>query len=202
MTARSRARGPRRARRGQEGIILSALLLLSALVPFCTFQWTRITLQVQGGGRGDARRLNPDGGPLFHTTHGWPPFVGSSLPFWVAAACLVTAVIILWRSPRDDGVHPLDVPLVAYMGFVGGVWSILFALPFQGLDAWPRDSAVAGAIEIVCSMRVVVEMVRGRHRRRKERRMREAAQITDGIIGEGPGCAQSAEAASFRRDES
>lgn len=202
MKARSRRRTHKSGRRGLGNVILSALLLLSALIPFCTFQGTRIVLQVLGGGRGDARRLNPDGGSLFSTSDGWPPFVGSSLPFWVAAACLVTAMVILWCSPTADDVHSLDVPLVAYMGFVGGVWSIVFAFPFRELDAWPRDSAVAGGIEIVCSMRVMVEVVRGRCRRRNERRTHETEQTTNGTIGDHPNGVRSAEVASASLDES
>lgn len=183
MISERRARGRRRTQRGPNGVILSVLLLFSGLIPFCTFQGTRITLQVQGGGRGDARRLNPEGGPLFYTTDNWPPFVGSSLPFWVAAACLVAAVIILSRSPEVDGVHPLNVPLVAYMGIVGGVWGIMFALPFRDLDTWPRDSAIAGAIQITCAIRVVVEVIRGRRRRRNQRRAHDQATFAESTDG-------------------
>lgn len=185
VNARRRAGGRRRTERGPFGVTLSALLLLSAMVPFCTVQGTRITLQVQGGGRGDARRLNPDGGPLFYTTDNWPPFVGSSLPFWAAAACLVAAVIILSRSPGVDGLHPLDVPLVAYTGFVGGVWGIIFALPFRDLDTWPRDSAIAGVIQIICAIRVVVEVIRGRRRRRNQRRAHDHATFAKSTDGKG-----------------
>jgi len=183
LNALRRAGGRRRTERGPFGVILSTLLLLAAMVPFCTVLGTRITLQVQGGGRGAARRLNPDGGPLFYTTDRWPPFVGSSLPFWAAAACLVAAMIILYRSPEVDGLHSLDVPLVAYMGFVGGVWGIIFALPFRDLNTWPRDSAIAGVIQIICAIRVVVEVIRGRRHRRNQRRVHEQATFAESTDG-------------------
>lgn len=155
------------------------LLMLSGLTPFCTFHAIRITLQVQGGGRGDARRLNPEGGPLFSTAQDWPPFVGPSLPFWFAAACLVTVMIVLSRSREVEGARSLNSPLVAYMGFLGGVWSILFALAFRDLDAWPRDSALAGAIQIICGTRVVIELVRAGRHGRKERRAHAQACVAD-----------------------
>jgi len=88
---------------------------------------------------------------------------------------------MLWRSRSDDDPHPLDAPLVAYAGFLGGAWSIIFALPFRDLDTWPRDPAVAGAIQILCAMRVVVEMIRGR-RRRRERGGHESARHTEDLI--------------------
>lgn len=182
LIARVRSRQREGRIRGHRGVILNALVLSSGVIPPCTAQATRLILQVRGGGRGDARRLNPEGGPLFASAEGWPPFVGSSLPFWVACFCLVAAMIMLSRSRRGDDPHPLDVPLVAYAGFLGGVWGIIFALPFRDLDTWPRDSAIAGVIQIICAIRVVVEVSRGRRRRNQSRARDQAtfAESTDG----------------------
>jgi hypothetical protein len=80
------------------------------------------------------------------------------------------------------------------MGFIGGIWGILFALPFRDLGEWPRNSAIAGAIEIVCSLRVVLEIIRGRIRRKGKWRG-EHSEATDGSDATGRSQARPAEAA-------
>lgn len=172
----------RRRQSKLEGVIFNALVLSSGLIPVCAAQTTRLVLQFRGGGRGDARRLNPEGGPLFSTAENWPPFVGSSVPFWIACSCLVAAVIWLSRRGGGNDRFPLDSPLIAYAAFLGGAWSVIFALPFRGLDAWPRDSAVAGAIQILCGIWAAVGIIRGR--RLRKRLALDQARITESTAGQ------------------
>jgi hypothetical protein len=59
---------------------------------------------------------------------------------------------------------------------------VIFALPFRGLDAWPRDSAVAGAIQILCGIWAAVGIIRGR--RLRKRLALDQARITESTAGQ------------------
>jgi hypothetical protein len=108
-------------------------------------------------------RVFTDGTPrrdedLMRTAEDWPPFIMSSLPFWLGAPLLLAlAVETVWR-PRKYG-YPLEPVFVIIYLFFAGLAGVTFSLSFARTVDWPRDTlypgiALLGAAAVVATVTV------------------------------------------------
>jgi tryptophan-rich sensory protein len=159
------------------------------MLPALTFLGARLVLLCIALSYTTRGQESPFEGDVMWTSPGWPPFIVSSLPFWVALPLLLgLAAVVIWR-PRGLS-HAYRSGFVAFYLGMSGAWSILFSLSFWETPEWPRDSLVPGLIELVACVVVAVvgltRLIGALAERRRSRSRRPVALNADMNRGEGP----------------
>jgi hypothetical protein len=145
---------PRSARTFPSGAI-TPLAAVGVVTPGLTYLLTQIVLSAIALARmlsGETAPLEDD---LMRTSVGWPPFIAPSWPFWASLPLLLgMAALSVWR-PAMLG-HAFRPGFVAFFLATSGCWALLFAHSFLATPAWPRDSALAGALLLGASAAVTL----------------------------------------------
>src|SRR3712207_578414 len=87
--------------------------------------------------------------------------------FWLSAAFLVLALILLLATPRSAVTHRVRIPLDIVGGLGLGVWLtlILLALTYGPADGWTSPNVIALAVAgVVVLAAWIVQQVKNPHR--------------------------------------